>query len=156
MQSETLPVAAGAVVLPAQIETLQAYGDTIILHLTAKETGGQCTLFTDITPPGGGPPPHYHANEDEIFHVLEGRASFYYESKWTEVPAGTSVFMRKGTVHGFKNVGTAPLRQLIQTIPAGFEDFMRASAREFARAGGPDMERVMQIGAEHGIHFVAG
>jgi uncharacterized cupin superfamily protein len=29
-----------------------------------------------MTPPGGGPGPHYHEREDEWFYIIEGRVSF--------------------------------------------------------------------------------
>ena len=110
-------------------------------------------MFTDITPPGGGPPPHYHVHDDEWFHVLEGRAAFFKDGEWTEVPPGTSVFIPKGTVHAFKNVGEAPLKQLITISPSGFETFFARSAEEFAKEGGPDMKRLTEIAGEHGIMF---
>lgn len=124
------------------------------VHLSGIDTGGRYTMFTDITPPGGGPPPHYHLNEDEWFYVLEGRAEFFRDNAWVEVPVGTAVFMPKGVVHSFRNAGTTPLKQLIQTSPSGFEIFFSRCAEEFAKPGGPDMQRILEISAEHGIHFV--
>jgi hypothetical protein len=43
---------------------------------------------------------------------------------------------------------------LISTTPAGFDVFFARCAEEFAKPGGPDMPHVMDIAAEHGIHFV--
>jgi hypothetical protein len=57
-------------------------------------------------------------------------------------------------VHAFKNVGHTPLRQIIQTTPSGFERFFQRCADEFARPGGPDMKRIVEISGEHGIYFV--
>jgi hypothetical protein len=62
--------------------------------------------------------------------------------------------MPRGVVHTFKNVGDEPSRMLIMTTPSGFENFFARCAEEFARPGGPDMSRILAIGAEHGIHFV--
>ena len=143
-----------SVVPPAAVRTIRAFGDTVLVHLDGDKTGGAFTLFTDITPPGGGPPPHYHANEDECFYVLEGRAEFFKGGVWTEVPAGTVVFMPKGVVHTFRNAGDQPLKQLIRTNPSGFENFFARCETEFNRPGGPDRERLFAIAAEHGIHFV--
>ncbi|HUJ09881.1 MAG TPA: cupin domain-containing protein [Verrucomicrobiae bacterium] len=52
-----------------------------IFHLTGKETDGQYSQWTDITPPGGGPPPHWHDGEDEWWYVLKGRVSFSYDGQ---------------------------------------------------------------------------
>ncbi len=111
-------------------------------------------MFTSVTPPGGGPPPHRHENEDEWFLVLEGRAEFFHDGKWTEVSVGGSVFMQRGTVHTFRNAGDAPLKLLIQTAPSGFETFFTRCAAEFHQPGGPDMAKIMEISAEHGISYV--
>jgi hypothetical protein len=43
---------------------------------------------------------------------------------------------------------------LISTTPAGIEKFFARCAEEFAKAGGPEMSRITEIGAEYGIHFV--
>src|ERR1043166_8943184 len=142
------------VTLPNHGRVIRAFGDEITVHLDGKQTGGSFTMFTAITPPGGGPPPHYHKTEDEWFLVLEVRASFFRDGKWQEVPPGTAVFMPKGTVHTFKNVGDRPLKQLIHTSPSGFEIFFAKAAEEFAKPGGPDMNRLVQIAGEHDIYFV--
>ena len=142
------------VVPPGDGKVLRAFGDEITVHLSGAETGGKFTMFTTVTPPGGGPPPHYHANEEEWFLPLEGRVEFFMNDVWTEVPMGTIVFMPRGAVHAFRNPGQKPLRILIHAAPAGFETFFSRCADEFARPGPPDMQRIIEISAEHGIFFV--
>jgi len=143
----------GVVSQPTQSRVVRAYGDEVHFHLTGEQTGGNFTLFTDITPPGGGPPPHYHNHEDELFHVLEGKVDFFKDGEWVEVAPGGTVYMPKGVLHTFRNVGSTPSKLLIRTSPSGFEQFFERSQAEFEREGGPDMKRILQIGAEHGIHF---
>jgi len=142
------------VVQPGQGSILHAFGEEVRLHLTAIETGGCQTLWTEITPPGGGPPPHFHRDEDETFYVLDGRVSFFKDGAWHAAEPGAVAYMPRGVVHTFKNVGETPLRMLISTSPSGFETFFARCAAEFARPDGPDMERITAISAEHGIHFV--
>jgi quercetin dioxygenase-like cupin family protein len=142
------------VVLPHEAPVITAFGDTITLHLTGAQTGGAYVMFTSITHPGGGPPPHIHADQDEWFLVQEGAAEFFKDGKWHAVPAGGSVFVPRGTVHTFRNAGTGPLKQLIQLSPAGFETFFGRCAEEFSNPAGPDMKRVLEISADHGITFI--
>lgn len=71
-----------------------------------------------------------------------------------EVGPGGTVFMPRGVVHTFKNVGDEPSRMLVMTTPSGFEKFFARCSEEFAKPGGPDMSRIIEIGVEHGIHFV--
>jgi quercetin dioxygenase-like cupin family protein len=151
---DTQLFAAPALRLPGEGRVIGAFGDEVILHLEGADTGGTLSLWTNITPPGGGPPPHYHLNEDEWFVVQEGRVSFLVEGTCREVPAGGVVFTPRGSIHTFKNIGDKPLRMLISSSPAGFETFFSRCAEEFAKPGGPDMERIVEISAEHGIHFV--
>ena len=132
----------------------KAFGDEIRLLISGAESGGKFTLFVDTTPPGGGPPLHYHENEDECFYVLEGKAEFYKDSQWIAASAGSSAFMPKGCVHTFRNCGDVALKLLVHASPAGFEIFFSRCAEEFKNPNGPDMQRIMQISAEHGINFV--
>ena len=52
---------------------VNAFQDTITFKLTAANTDGALSLGLDEVPPGGGPPLHFHQNEDEVFIVQEGR-----------------------------------------------------------------------------------
>ena len=145
---------SGTVVRADEARVLHAFGEEVTILLDGEQTAGKLTMWTEITPPGGGPPPHHHVNEDEAFHVLEGRVAFLSDGEWHEVRPGGAAFMPHGVVHTFKNVGDQPSRMLIMTTPSGFEKFFARCAKEFAKAGGPDVSRIVQIGAEHGIHFV--
>jgi quercetin dioxygenase-like cupin family protein len=133
---------------------LTAFGDQITVKLSSEQTKGAFTLFEDITPPGGGPPPHYHLNEDELFTLHEGRISYLTEGRWTELGPGGVVFAPRGSIHTFRNVGDKPSRQTVMVTPSGFEVFFARCAAEFAKEGGPDMNRIVEISAEHGIHYV--
>lgn len=139
---------------PNEGKVLLAFGEEVTVYLGGAETGGKFTSFVEVTPPGGGPPPHYHEGEDEWFFPLEGRAEFFLDGTWKEVPMGTIVFVPRGTMHTFRNPGEAPLKMLIHTTPSGFEQFFERCANEFAKPGPPDMDRIVEISAEHGIHFV--
>lgn len=135
-------------------KVLHAFGEVATFYLGGEETGGKLTSFLEVTPPGGGPPPHYHDGEDEWFFPIEGRVEFFLDGEWEEVPLQTVVFVPRGTVHTFRNPGDQPLQMLIHTSPSGFEVFFERCAKEFAKPGPPDMERIVEISAEHGIHFV--
>jgi quercetin dioxygenase-like cupin family protein len=152
MNSQTM--IAPTLSLPGQGRVLRAFGEEVIMHLEAQQTGGAFSLWTEITPPGGGPPPHYHFNEDECFVVQEGQLSFFVEGQWRDVPVGSVVYAPRDSVHTFKNVGKEPSRLLVSTSPGGFETFFSRCAEEFAKPGAPDMQSIVEISAEHGIHFV--
>ena len=148
------PTRSSCVVPPSGGRVIRAFGQELTVHLGATETGGKYSVFTVVTPPGGGPPLHYHQNEDEWFFVLDGRVEFFKDNIWAEVPVGTTVFTPKGVVHAFRNPGDQPLRMLVQTAPSGFENFYARSAEELAKPGPPDMKRMTEISAEYGIHVI--
>ena len=147
---------SAAIVRQNEARVLRAFGEEVIIHLDGERTAGKLTMWTEITAPGGGPPPHYHLNEDETFHIVEGRVAFFLNGEWNEVGPGGTAFMPRGVIHTFKNVGDKPSRMLIMTTPSGFEKFIARCAEEFAKPGKPDMSRIIEIGAEHGIHFLQG
>ena len=136
-------------------ESARAFGTEMLFHLTGKQTAGRSAVATSIVPPhSAGPPPHWHEREDEIFFVQEGRMAFLVDGTWQEVAEGSSVLAPKMSVHSLKNVGGAPARVLSAMVPAGFEVFFARCAEEFAKPGAPDLARIVEISAEHGIHYV--
>lgn len=149
------PAFPPSVVPAANSRTLHAFGETVIIHLAGEQTNGQLALWTEIVPPGGGPPPHVHLNEDEWFLVQEGSFEFLVNGQWQRLEAGGSAFLPKNSVHTFKNTGNTQGRLVVSTSPAGFETFFSRCAEVFNQPEGPDMARITEIAADHGIHFVA-
>jgi quercetin dioxygenase-like cupin family protein len=148
------PAVPPVMVSPGEGRVMRAFGEEAVLHLSSEQTGGVVNVWTEITPPGGGPPPHYHENEDEWFVVQEGRVAFFSDGEWREFGPGAMIFMPRYHVHAFKNVGDTPSRMLLGTAPGGFDKYFARCEEEFAKPGGPDMERIVAISAEHGIHLI--
>jgi quercetin dioxygenase-like cupin family protein len=148
------PAVKAHIAQPGTGQELHAFGDVLSVMLGGEQTGGTLTVMFDVTPPGGGPPPHVHRQEDELFLVAEGRISYFIEGEWTEVGVGGVVYLPRGTVHCYRNVGTTPSRHWILTTPSGFERFFARCADEFANPGGPDMERIVAIHQDHGIELL--
>ena len=90
---------------------------------TAKESRGQIFAFEATEPPGGGPPLHTHANEDEFFLVLEGEISFYIDGKVTVGRTGEAAFVPRGAAHCFKNRSNREARVLVLFTPGQIEGF---------------------------------
>jgi quercetin dioxygenase-like cupin family protein len=151
MDNHTLPI---AITTPGSGKVFRALGDEVTVLLSAEQTGGAFTMARVVTPHGGGPPPHYHTDEDEWFLVEEGRIELWRDGVWTEVPAGTAIFLPRGTPHTYRNCGDTPLRFIMHTTPAGFEVFFERIAEVCEVPGGPDMRRISEIAAEHGIFFL--
>jgi quercetin dioxygenase-like cupin family protein len=131
-----------------------ALGDEVTVLLSGEQTGGAFTMVQVVTQPGGGPPPHWHTKEDEWFWILEGKVELWQDGVWTEASAGTAIFLPRGTRHTYRNCGDTPLRMIVHAAPAGFEVFIERLAEACQAPGGPSMEQIIDISAEHGIFFV--
>jgi len=78
----------------------------------ADHPGGArlCLILVDARP-GAGPRLHRHPYE-EVFVVLEGRATYVVGDREYEVGAGDVVVVPAGLPHRFVNSGDGPLRQV--------------------------------------------
>ena len=64
--------------------TLFRGAHSVVIPLDGKQTDEKFTTLLLISPPGGGPGPHYHEREDEWFYIVEGRVSFLVNGTWTD------------------------------------------------------------------------
>lgn len=153
------PVASRALE-PGAGERLWIAGDTLWLKATAAETGGAYTLIEVLAGPGGGPPPHTHANEDEAFYVLEGTFELLVEERVITAGPGAYAFVPRGTVHRFRCTGDQPGRLLILFTRGGIEGFFREAGRPATGDGAPppiDADQIVRTeaaGAKYGLRVV--
>ena len=69
---------------------------------------------------------HTHADHVDAFYVLEGEVEFALGGETIRAGPGTFVAVPPGTVHGFRNPGSARARLLNLHAPdAGFADSVR-------------------------------
>lgn len=98
-------------------------GDVYRFLVTGAETRGAYFAMEALVPPGGGPPPHVHRNEDETFYVLEGECRILLADEWITTGIGDFVNVPRGTVHRFYNHGAETMRMVVTFTPAGIEGF---------------------------------
>jgi len=111
MEPKILPLGTG--------RAINVLGDNMTLRLTAEDTGGAFTLVEQANAPGVGIPLHFHKNEDELFHILEGSMAFTIGDQSLMASAGTTVFLPRNLPHAWKVVGEVPVKTLLQIFPAG-------------------------------------
>jgi len=118
----------------------------------SRDTNGLYSLLKFNTPPGGGPPLHCHANEDEGFYVVEGIYRFWVgDAAPVDVYPGAHVFGPRGIFHRFQNISDMPGEMLIIFSPAGCENYFMelAAVRE---AGGKDViKKERAVDQKYGI-----
>ena len=101
----------------------------------AAPTGGEYVEMMCTADPGSGTMVHYHPEQEETFHVLEGTMEVLRDGAWISVQAGQTHLVPKGEVHAWRNSGSSPIRfQNIHRPALGFLDHMESLDR-LARAG---------------------
>ena len=161
MALTTLQPAAQLVHRPADTgATYYGPGDVYRFLVTGAETGGAYFAMEAIVPPGGGPPPHIHTNEDETFYVVEGRCEFLLGDATVTASAGDFVSVPCGAVHRFHNASDELARLILTFTPAGIERFFEETLE---RAYDPDAvpdnvdevaARYAAAGARYGMTFL--
>jgi quercetin dioxygenase-like cupin family protein len=159
MNMET--VAKGAVHVPAgEGESVWLVGDTYTFKATSENTNGSLVSLEATVPPQGGPPPHIHHREDESFYLLEGELEFLGGERTFVASAGSFVYLPKGTLHAFKNVGTEIARMVVLITPAGMDRFFFEVGRPAFEGGiapppGPeDIEKILAASAKYGLEVL--
>ena len=107
--------------------TLTMAGVRIRFLVSAEQSGGQWSFLEYTAPPGfPGPQPHLHRQTTELFYVLEGHLTVRLGERESTLAPGGFVLVPPGAVHGFSNLGTEPVRFLIQMSPGGAEGYFTA------------------------------
>jgi quercetin dioxygenase-like cupin family protein len=155
---ELVPVADRAVAR-AGGERLWIAGDTVWIKATATDSGGAYTMLEILAAPGGGPPPHIHANEDESFYVLEGAFDIQIGDRIVRATAGAYAFVPRGIVHRFQ-CGEGRGRLLVLFTPGGLEGFFREAGTPAVGDGPPppvdasEIERTERAAARYGLRVI--
>jgi len=146
------------VVAPDGGTALTVVGDVLTFKLGAAQTGGKFCVAVGEIKPGGGPPPHAHRNEDEMFYILEGTFEFLLGDRTEVHGPGTTVFVPKGNLHTFRNVGNTTGKFVSLHTPGGFEAFFEEAGIEATDIGTsppaaplPDAGTLLGLLAKHGM-----
>ncbi len=114
---------------------------------TREQTGGALGLFRQTIAPKSGPPAHIHRGADEFFYVASGEFKVKLGDRIVSAPAGSIVFVPRGTVHTFQNVGTKPGVLLVGVTPGGLE-------KMFGERQGVDTETDRKLMKKHSTEVV--
>ena len=137
-------------------------GDRYTFLVTGSESGGSMFALDCLVGAGGGPPPHRHLAEDELFYVFEGTIRFTAAGETRDVGAGESVFVPRGTAHSYRNEGNSDARMIAVYTPAGMEGWFREVCTPVTDASAtappvtPELiERMLQAGPRHNVEWLA-
>lgn len=127
--------------------------DTRVSFPVSSADGSDLSVMSQWAPAGHSPPLHLHRDEDEVFHLLEGRVSFRIGDELLGVESGATVLAPKGLPHTFRVESAEGARLLVVTAQGHFERFVRSYSRPDGPAA-PDPEALTAACAAHGIDVV--
>ena len=101
-----------------------------------------------------------HTREDETYYVLSGELNVKVGDQSFLLRPGDTLLAPRNIPHQLRNTGRAENRYLIVFSPAGFENFLEATAVT-APEGAPApteppgvaVQNVMELAASYGIYF---
>lgn len=99
---------------------------TIKFFASGADTGGTVSFFETTEMPGFRTNWHRHNNAEETFFVLEGVLTVKVGTETHHAPAGSYIFIARGTPHAQGNLTDKPVRFLTTVTPGGIEEFFQA------------------------------
>lgn len=150
--------AAPTVVRAGEGDRYWMAGDTYTIKVPGELVDNRfCLVHFDI-PPGGGPMPHVHTRDEEVFHIVSGRAEFYADGTVVEGEAGQTVVLPRGLPHAFRNHTDGRTEFLCLTSPAGFDAFVRRVGQPAGAGDAPppdakELARLKAAAGEFGIEL---
>jgi quercetin dioxygenase-like cupin family protein len=122
------------------------------IKVSGKDTDGSYFVFEHDKMGKGGPPRHFHYEQDEWFYAVEGEFNFEVGDEKFVLHPGDSLFAPRMVPHVWAYVGDKPGTLLLAIQPAGsLEEFFMKSC---AMKGLPTPQEAEQLFAAHGMKVV--
>jgi len=127
-------------------------GQLTIRYLIDGSAIGSAGIFELTVPPGSNvPPPHSHANNEEIIYVLEGVLRYTVGAETRDLRPGETMHTPKGVVHAFANPFEEQVRALVINSPDIGAQFFRDVAAVLGGGGPPDKAALAQVMGRYGL-----
>ena len=94
-------------------------GDKFYCKVSGKDTDGDLYIFDSTRLKEGGPPLHYHYNQDEWWYIISGEYLIKVGEETYHAKAGDCVFGPRGVPHTFAKVGKEESKLIMLFQPAG-------------------------------------
>ena len=122
------------------------------IKVSGKDTAGSYFVFEHAKMSKGGPPRHFHYNQDEWFYALEGEFAFEVGDEKFTLRPGDSLFAPRMIPHVWAYVEDKPGTLLLAVQPAGsLEEFFMKSC---GMTQPPTPQEAEQLFAAHGMKVV--
>ncbi len=127
-------------------------GEYFHCKLSAGDTGGNLCIYDTVRVKKGGPPLHYHHDQDEWFFVREGEFLFKVGDDNFRLTAGDTLFAPRKVPHTFANISERGVL-MIAYQPAGtMEQFLRDASELLSK--NPTTDEWHALCRVHGVEIV--
>ncbi|WKA55621.1 cupin domain-containing protein [Planococcus shixiaomingii] len=144
-----------------QLQRLENYlfmGARVKPLLLSEDTGGNFSVFEFTEVQGLEPPVHIHENEDEMWRIIEGEATFRLENKEIHAGPGDAVFVPQGKPHTFK-LKTKTMTAILSLTSTDFENIVselavQVQSKDEMPSGPPtkeQLEKLLELGKKYGL-----
>ncbi len=146
VESSTQPTVIG----PSEGDLLDFEGSDMYIKFDGTDTDqGFYVAHEIIEPRTLAAPLHYHHNENEYFHVVEGRLGVMLGDEVVEAEAGTWVFKPRQQWHTYWNPGDTSCHIILVVTPAGVENYLR----EIVELFGSDEEQLARLTEQYELEM---
>jgi mannose-6-phosphate isomerase-like protein (cupin superfamily) len=128
-------------------------GDTFYTKISTKDSDGDIFVFESTRVVNGGPPLHYHYEQDEWFYILQGEFLFKIGDETFTLKAGDSAFGPRMIPHAFAKTNDGIAKMLITFQPAGKMEmhFKEVSQGLYKKMSDKEKQAIRQ---QHGFEVV--
>jgi mannose-6-phosphate isomerase-like protein (cupin superfamily) len=122
------------------------------IKVSGKDTDGSFFMFEHAKMTRGGPPRHFHYDQDEWFYAIDGNFAFEVGDEKFTLQPGDSLFAPRKIPHVWAYLGDSPGTLLLAVQAAGsLEEFFMKSC-DMTRL--PTAEEADKLFAAHGMKVV--
>ena len=122
------------------------------IKVSTADTAGALFVFEHANMSKGGPPRHFHYEQDEWFHAVTGNFLFEVGDERFTLRPGDSLFAPRMVPHVWAYVGDNPGTLLLAVQPAGSLEAFFLQSSKMAKL--PSPEEAQQQFAAHGMKVV--
>ena len=92
------------------------YGDLELADIVPRDLGGNFTVQTSYCPPGGGGEMHSHADDAQLFLVVQGELSFDTGEQHFTLHPMEAVLFEPNEPHATRNNGSGNSVSVVVTV----------------------------------------
>ena len=122
------------------------------IKVSTDDTDGALFVFEHADMGKGGPPRHFHYEQDEWFYAMKGDFAFEVGDEQFTLRSGDSLLAPRMVPHVWAYVGDNPGTLLLAVQPAGSLEAFFLQSCEMTRL--PTPEEADQLFAAHGMKVV--